>query len=78
MTYKQWYEKLGIHLEDKLKEWVELMPETLEVLDVLGDPNDFIQGSLVDAHNTYTEENYHIDAQAEIQLERELLEGHCF
>ena len=78
MDYKQWYEKYGANLEDRLKEWTNSIPAELEEVDVLGDVADFVKDSLHDTYLIYTEENEFIDMQYETHQEQELLEGHCF
>ena len=78
MDYKQWYEKYGASLEDRLKEWTNSIPVELEEIDVLGDVADFVKDSLHDTYLIYTEENEFIDMQYETHQEQELLEGHCF
>ena len=77
-SYNQWYEKIGIILEDDIKKWFESIPTVLEMCDIIDDENGFIVSTLRDAYSVYTEENAYVDYMYDIKQEQELLEGHCF
>lgn len=77
-NYNEWYEKLGMILEDEVKHWLSNIPASLEICDIIDDENGFIVSTLRDAYSLYQDENAHIDYMYEVKQEQELLEGHCF
>lgn len=77
-NYNSWYEKHGVEIEDETKAWIRDIPSVLDINDILDDVGGFITSTLRDAYRLYVEENEHFDNQADVQSERELLEGYCF
>ena len=78
LNYNKWYENLGVVLEDEIKLWINSIPDTLDITDILGDTSDFIASTLRDAYTYYVEENEQIEHQYYEDQEQVLLEGHCF
>ncbi len=74
--YKQWYEELGVDIEEQITKWLDNIPEALDSEDTIGNTRDFIDSTLHDSYETYTTD--YTDCPYESTKEQQLLEATGF
>ena len=74
LDFKAWYEAYGQPMEDEVREWIDNAPEAVEVLELIGEPEAYVQDLLQTAHSNYLGD--YTDHLFEEQRDRDLMSSH--